>query len=417
MDFSLPPRVADAVGKVRKLFETDVLPLEAELLRRKSFKAILPELAAARQKVKAAGLWAPHVPVEWGGMGLSLTEHARISEELGKSPLGHYLFGCQAPDAGNMELLLAHGSPEQKDKWLKPLAAGDIRSCFSMTEPDLPGSNPTWLGTTAARDGDHYVINGRKWFTTGAEGSAFAIVMAVTNPEAPPHLRASQIIVPTDTPGFRIVRNVSVMGEPGEDWASHAEVDYENCRVPVSNLLGPENAGFFLAQERLGPGRIHHAMRWIGIAERAFDMLCRRAAERPMSPGKRLADKQIVQAWIAESRAEIDAARLYVMHTAWRIEKEGQHEARDAVSAIKFFTADVLTKVLDRAVQAHGALGLTDDTILSWLWRHERGAHIYDGADEVHKVSLAKRILGRYGVKDLDSPSGVGAPLGRVRDK
>ncbi len=399
MDFSLPPRVAEAVGKIRALFESDVLPLEAEMLRKRSFKAMLPELGAAREKVKAAGLWAPHLSAEWGGMGLGLTEHARISEELGRSPLGHYLFGCQAPDAGNMELLSHYGSPEQKAKWLAPLAAGTVRSCFSMTEPDLPGSNPTWLGTTAARDGDDYVINGRKWFTTGADGAAFAIVMAVTSPEAPPHLRASQIIVPTDTPGFELVRNISVMGEPGEDWASHAEIAYDDCRVPVTNLLGAENAGFFLAQERLGPGRIHHAMRWIGIAERAFEMLCTRAAGRAMSPGKQLGDKQIVQAWVAESRAEIDAARLYVMHTAWRIEQEGQQEARDAVSAIKFFTAGVLTRVLDRAVQAHGALGLTDDTILAWFWRHERAAHIYDGADEVHKISLAKRILQRHGLK------------------
>jgi acyl-CoA dehydrogenase len=400
MDFSMAPRVEAATTKIRAFFESDVYPLERELLAKKSFKAILPELREARGKVKKLGLWAPHLPEAWGGAGMSLTEHGRISEELGKSPIGHYVFGCQAPDAGNMELLLHHGSDEQKEKWLRPLAAGDIRSCFSMTEPDVPGSNPTWLNTTAVREGDDYVINGRKWFTTGADGSTFAIVMAVTNPEAPPHLRASQIIVPTNSPGFKLVRNISVMGEPGEDWASHAEVAYENCRVPASNLLGPENAGFFLAQERLGPGRIHHAMRWIGIAERAFDMMCRRAAERELAPGKRLGERQTIQTWIAECRAEIDAARLYVMHTAWRIEREGQQEARDAVSAIKFFTADVLSKVLDRAIQVHGALGLTDDTILAWLWRHERAAHIYDGADEVHKASLAKRILGRYGIRE-----------------
>src|SRR5688572_23499597 len=237
MDFSMAPRVEAATTKIRAFFETDVYPLERELLTRKSFKALLPSLREARAKVKKLGLWAPHLPEAWGGAGMSLTEHGRISEELGKSPLGHYVFGCQAPDAGNMELLLHHGSEEQKEKWLRPLAAGDIRSCFSMTEPDVPGSNPTWLTTTARREGDEYVINGRKWFTTGADGSTFAIVMAVTNPEAPPHLRASQIIVPTSTPGFKLVRNISVMGEPGEDWASHAEVAYEDCRVPVSNLL------------------------------------------------------------------------------------------------------------------------------------------------------------------------------------
>ncbi len=397
MDFSLSPRIDEITTKIRALFESDVLPLERELLAKRGFKALLPEIARAREKVKALGLYAPHLPVAWGGAGMTLMEHARVSEELGKSPLGHFVFGCQAPDAGNMELLLAYGTPEQKERWLRPLAAGAIRSCFSMTEPDLPGSNPTWLATSAVRDGDSYVISGRKWFTTGADGAAFAIVMAVTAPEAPPHQRASQIIVPTDTPGFRIVRNIAVMGEAGEDWASHAEVAYEACRVPVGNLLGPEHAGFLLAQERLGPGRIHHAMRWVGIAERAFDLMCRRAAARPVAPGVKLGDKQIVQTWIAESRAEIDAARLYVMHTAWRMEKEGASAARDAIGAIKFFVADVLTKVLDRAVQVHGALGLTDDTILAWFWRHERAAHIYDGADEVHKTALAKRILRAYG--------------------
>lgn len=398
MDFSPSPKLAPIVEKIRAFFESDVMPLEKALGEKKSFRALLPELEIARKKVKSLGLWAPQLPTEWGGLGLSLVEHARISEELGKSPLGHFLFNCQAPDAGNMEILMQFGSDAQKARWLRPLAAGEIRSCFSMTEPDLPGSNPTWLGTTARKEGNEYVIDGTKWFTSSADGAAFAVVMAVTNPDAPPHLRASQIIVPTDTKGFRLVRNIAVMGDEGDSWASHAEIAYEGCRVPVENLLGPENGGFFIAQERLGPGRIHHAMRWIGIAERAFDLMCRRAASRDISPGKKLAHKQIIQAWIAESRAEIDAARLYVMHTAWRIEKEGAQNARDAVSAIKFYVADVLTRVLDRSIQTHGAMGLTDETVLSHFYRHERGAHIYDGADEVHKVSLAKRILRGYGV-------------------
>jgi alkylation response protein AidB-like acyl-CoA dehydrogenase len=398
MDFAPSPRTTALLEKVRNFLETDVFPLEKELFARKGWKSMEPELERARQKAKDAGLWAPQLPTEWGGLGLGLVDHAQVTGELGRSPLGHYLVNCQAPDAGNMEILMQFGNDEQKERWLRPLAAGKIRSCFSMTEPDLPGSNPTWLGTTARREGDEYVIDGTKWFTSSADGAAFAIVMAVTSPEAPPHLRASQIIVPTDTPGFRLVRNISVMGDEGEGWPSHAEVRYEGCRVPVSNLLGPENSGFFIAQERLGPGRIHHAMRWIGIAERAFDLMCKRAASRDVAPGKKLAHKQIVQAWIAESRAEIDAARLYVVHTAWRIEKEGASAARDGISAIKFFVADVLTRVLDRAVQVHGALGISDDTVLAHFWRHERGAHIYDGADEVHKVSLAKRILRGYGV-------------------
>jgi acyl-CoA dehydrogenase len=399
MDFTPSPRTAELVRKLNDFLETHILPLERRMLEGRSFTSLLPELEAGRQRVKELGLWGPQLPKAWGGMGLSLTEHAAVSEVLGRSPLGHYHFNCQAPDAGNMEILLSFGSDEQKETFLRPLAEGKIRSCFSMTEPDAAGSNPTWLETQAVLDGDEWVINGRKWFTTAADGAAFAIVMAVTKPDAPPHMRASQIIVPTDTKGFRLVRNLPVMGEAGDGYASHAEVEYVDCRVPKANLLGPDGAGFFIAQERLGPGRIHHAMRWIGIAERAFEMMCKRAAERDIAPGKKLAHKQIVQSWIAESRAKIDAARLYVQHTAWRIEKEGAGEARDAISAIKFYVADVLTFVLDRSIQTHGALGLVDDTILAYFYRHERAAHIYDGADEVHKVSLAKRILKRYGAQ------------------
>jgi acyl-CoA dehydrogenase len=399
MDFTVPEEVAAAVAKVRAFVERELYPLETGMREGKGFKAALPELQRLRGEVRAMGLFAPHLPRALGGAGLSLTAHARISEELGKSPFGHYVFNCQAPDAGNMELLMQFGSEEQKKRWLEPLARGDIRSCFSMTEPDLPGSNPTWLGTRADRDGDEWVLNGRKWFTSSADGAAFAIVMAVTSAEGPPHSRASMIIVPTDTKGFELVRNISIMGDPGEDYASHAEIAYVDCRVPVSNLIGPENAGFLLAQERLGPGRIHHAMRWIGICERAFDLMATRAATRDVAPGRKLGQQQMVQLWIAESRARIDAARLYVIHTAWRIEHEGAHGARDAISAIKFFVADVLTYVLDRAIQVHGALGMTDETVLSYFYRHERGAHIYDGADEVHKASLAKRILSRYGLK------------------
>jgi alkylation response protein AidB-like acyl-CoA dehydrogenase len=264
-----------------------------------------------------------------------------------------------------------------------------------MTEPERPGSNPTWLGTTAVRDGDDYVIDGHKWFTSSADGARFAIVMAVTNPEAPPHLRASQIIVPTDTPGFRLVRNIPVMGHAGDDYASHAEITYTKVRVPIQNRLGEEGAGFLIAQERLGPGRIHHCMRWIGICERAFALLCRRARERQIAPGTPLGDKQLVRAWVAESRAEIDAARLMVLHAAWKIDAVGQSAARQEISLIKFYVAGVMDRVLDRAIQAHGALGVTDDTPLAYFYRHERAARIYDGPDEVHKMAVAKQLLAR----------------------
>jgi len=303
------------------------------------------------------------------------------------------------PDAGNMELLIAHGSEEQKKKWLAPLAAGEIRSCFGMTEPDRPGSNPTWLATTAKKDGSDYVIDGHKWFTTGADGAAFCIVMAVTNPEAPAHARASQIIVPMDAPGLRFVRNIPVMGHAGDGWISHAELRFEGARVPQSNRIGEEGAGFLLAQDRLGPGRIHHAMRWVGICERAFDLLCERAAKREIEPGKPLGTKQIIQEWIAEARAGIHASRLMILHAAWKMDREGAYAAREEISLLKFFVADVLQKTVDRAVQAHGALGITDDTPLAAFYRFERAARIYDGADEVHKATVAKRILRDRGLK------------------
>lgn len=385
------------LDRIAAFVRDELGPLEARLLA-EPFRALLPAVRTARERVKARGMWAPHLPRELGGLGLPLTDFAHVSEALGRSPLGHLCFNCQAPDVGNMELLHGHGSDEQQRRWLRPLAAGEIRSCFSMTEPDRAGSNPVWLSTTAARDGGDYVIDGRKWFTSSAAGAAFAIVMAVTDPGADkPHARASMIVVPADTPGFRIVRNIPVMGEVGEDYFSHAEVVYEGCRVPVENRIGAEGAGFLLAQERLGPGRIHHCMRWIGVAERAFELTCRRAATRELSPGQPLAAQQSVQHAIAESRAEIDAARLLTLDAAARIDAHGARAARVQISTIKFYVAGVLQRVLDRAIQVHGALGMTDDLLLSWWYRHERGARIYDGPDEVHKSLVAREVLKEYG--------------------
>ncbi len=382
---------------ITTFIQTRLYPLEPILLQR-GFDAVAPQLDALRQEVKAMGLWAPHLPPDFGGMGLTLVDFARVSEALGRSPLGHYTFNCAAPDIGNMELLHAHGTAEQQEHWLRPLAAGEIRSCFAMTEPEHAGSNPVWMSTTARREGDEYVIDGHKWFTTAAEGAAFTIVMAVTNPDAPkPHQRASQIIVPLDTPGFMIVRNISLMGERGSGWLSHAEVRFEGCRVPVRNRLGEEGAGFALAQERLGPGRIHHCMRWIGICERAFDLMCRYAVSRELAPGRPIAGQQVIQHWIAESRAEIDAARFLVLDAAAKIDRAGAAAARIEISTIKFFVANVLQRVLDRAIQVHGGLGVTDDTVLAFWWRHERAARIYDGADEVHKDVVARHVLRQYG--------------------
>jgi alkylation response protein AidB-like acyl-CoA dehydrogenase len=395
VDFGISDRVQRIVEALRRFVDEEIVPLEPLALSQ-GFGAVRPELDRLRGKARALRLFAPHMPQEIGGAGLSLADFAHAAEVLGRSPLGHYVFNCQAPDAGNMELLLHHGTAEQKERWLAPLVRGEIRSCFGMTEPDYPGSNPVWMGTTARREGDDYVLDGRKWFTSSADGAAFCIVMAITDPGAAPHARASQILVPLETPGFEVVRNLPVMGEPGEGWMSHAEVRLTGVRVPVANRIGAEGAGFALAQERLGPGRIHHCMRWLGICERAFDLLCARAASREVNPGDVLGTRQLVQAWIAESRAEIDAARLFVLRTAWRIDREGASAARDDVSLIKFHVAGVLQAVLDRAIQAHGALGLTDETPLAFWWRHERAARIYDGPDEVHKTTVARRILRGY---------------------
>ena len=399
MDFAVSPPIRDLAAAARRVIDEEVLPLERIVLER-GFGAALPGIERLRSRLREQGLLALHMPKEWGGGGLSLLEFAPVGEALGRSVIGHYAFNVQAPDAGNMELLLHHGTPEQKERWLRPLVAGEIRSCFGMTEPEFAGSNPVRLGTTARHEGDDYVLDGHKWFTSAADGAAFCIVMAVTNPEAAkPHARASQILVPTDTPGFRIVQNLAVMGERGEGWMSHAEVRFDGARVPAAHRIGPEGAGFALAQERLGPGRIHHCVRWLGICERAFDLMAERAASRELGAGKPLGSRQIVQEWIAESRAEIEAARLLVLRTAWRIDREGAAAARDDVSLIKFHTAAVLQRVLDRAIQTHGALGLTESTPLAFWWRHERGARIYDGADEVHKTAVARRILERHGMK------------------
>jgi acyl-CoA dehydrogenase len=392
--------VSDLLAAIRSFIDERALPLEREFLSR-PFSEIEPQLNTLRAEVKGLGLWAPHLPKELGGRGLSLVEFAQVSAVLGETPIGHYLFNAQAPDIGNCELLHSHGSKEQKAAWLAPLARGEIRSCFAMTEPEFAGSNPVWMATTARRDGNDYVIDGHKWFTSSADGAAFTIVMAVTAPDAKPHERASQIIVPMNSPGLELVRNIPVMGDVGSGYSSHAELRFTNVRIPATNRIGAEGAGFALAQERLGPGRIHHCMRWIGICERAFRLMCERAVSRELSPGHALGEQQAVQHWIAESRAEIDAARLLVLDTANQIETVGAHAARDRISLIKFHVAGVLQRVLDRALQVHGSLGMTDYTPLAYWYRHERGARIYDGPDEVHKSAVAKRILKGFGLKSL----------------
>ena len=391
-------RLRELLPKVKAFVETELIPLEANHYSRTP-KETYSLLDAKRELVRKAGLWGMHLPKDEGGLGLTLCEFGQLSEYLARAPLyGHYAFNCQAPDIGNMELLSKFGSPEQKEKFLHPLMQGKVRSCFAMTEPSNAGSDPTLLSTVAVKEGTDYLINGHKWFTSSEEGSSFSIVMAVTNPEAPAHQRASMILVPLPTKGFNHVRKIPIFGDVGGGWASHSEIKLENCRVPITNRIGDEGAGFKLAQERLGPGRIHHCMRWIGIAEKALDLMCKRAVTREIESGMMLGQKQFIQGFIAESRVEIDAARMLVLRTASTIDHEGAAAARHQISGIKFYTANMMLKVLDRAIQVHGAMGLTDGTMLATLYQHERGARIYDGADEVHKQSMALNILKGYGL-------------------
>jgi acyl-CoA dehydrogenase len=385
----LTDKTRELLPRIQSFVENELYPLETTEYLSGKFSKVEPILKEKRALVKKMGMWGLQ-------HHLTLCEFGQVSEVLAMSPFGHYVFNCQAPDIGNMELLERFASESLKSNYLEPLKNGEIRSCFGMTEPQNAGSNPVKMDTIAVKEGDFYVINGRKWFTTGADGAAFCIVMAVTNPDAPPHKRASQILVPTNTEGYEFIRNISIMGDEGDSWVSHAEIAFSNCRVPITNLIGTEGAGFLLAQERLGPGRIHHCMRWIGIAERALDIMCRRAVGRDMGDGTRLSDKQFVQGWIAESRADIDAARLMVLRTAKMIDEVGAAASRNQISEIKFFTAKIMLEVVDRAIQTGGAAGITDEFLLSFWYRHERGARIYDGADEVHKVSLAKSILKKY---------------------
>ena len=383
-------------SKIKSFVEDELFPLEPWILN-SEWDEKLPKLNELRDKVKSIGLWLPQISKEYGGLGLTLEQHGEVSEIIGASPYGFYVFNCQAPDAGNMEILIECGSEEQKEQYLQPLLDGKIRSCFAMTEPDFAGSNPVKMGTVAVRENDHYIINGHKWFASGFDGAEFAIVMLVTDPEGnDPHKKASQIIVPTKAKGVKFIRNISIMGHPGGGWESHAEIKFDNVKAPASNVLGEEGEGFAIAQKRLGPGRIHHCMRWIGMCERAFDLMCKRAVSREISEGEVLGDKQMIQAWISESRAEINAARLLVQDAAKKIDDQGAYKTRSEISIIKFYCANVLQKVVDYAIQVHGALGVTDDTILAAYYRHERAARIYDGADEVHKSRLARRILKPY---------------------
>ena len=352
-----------------------------------------PTMKSLRAEAKALGLWNLYLPDKEWGAGVSNHDYSILCEHMGKSAFAGRVFNCQAPDTGNAEIVAEFGTPEQKEEFLIPLLEGNIRSCFSMTEPDTPGSDPTGIRTSAVKDGDEWVINGHKWFTSGAVGAKYAIVMVVTNPGGNTHEKASMILVPTDAPGFNLIRSVSVMGHSGG--GGHCEIQYNDCRVPLKNLLGPENGGFMISQARLGPGRIHHCMRAIGMAERAFEIMCRHANERE-AHGSKLADKQFVQEWIATSRMEIDQARLLTQYAAWKMDTAGKQNARQELSMTKVVVPNMAMQVLDRAIQCLGALGVSDDTPIAAMWRNGRALRIADGPDEVHKMVIARRELKRF---------------------
>jgi acyl-CoA dehydrogenase len=399
MDFTPSPEVAQLRERVLDFMDAEIYPQEREIMEALDDEVApgvpYPQrLVEVREKAKDAGLWNLFMPDERFGPGLKNWEYGLLCEEMGRSPMAAPMaFNCSAPDTGNMEILAEHGTLEQQERWLEPLLEGRIRSCFSMTEPEVSGSDPTLLQARAELDGDEWVIEGHKWFTTGAVGADLAIAMVVTDPDAHPYARASMICVPTDTPGFNLVRPISVMGHDGGP--GHCEIRYEGCRVPKEFLLGERGAGFAIAQDRLGPGRIHHCMRAIGTAERAHEMMCRRANERSAFGGP-LGDKQFVQESIAASRMEIDQARLLTLYAAWKMDTEGKRAARQSISAIKIVAANMVMDVLDRAIQIHGSLGMTDDTPLAIMWRFSRMLRLADGPDEVHKMVLARRELNRW---------------------
>jgi alkylation response protein AidB-like acyl-CoA dehydrogenase len=388
-DFSPTPDQERVLERVRALMDDLVYPNEDRAEPHRGLpRELLRELQA---RVKAEGLWAAHLPREAGGLGMGNVTLGLINEQLGRSPIAPRIFGTSAPDTGNTEILWLAGTPEQKRRYLEPLVADQVRSCIAMTEPEVSGSDPTQIRTTAVQDGDTWVINGHKWFISGANGASFAIVFAVTDPDAPPHRRASMFIVETDTPGYEFIREVPVMGEHG--LGGHCELRFVDCRVSAENMLGGRGDGFRLAQARLGPGRITHCMRWIGVAQRGFELILGRALERE-TRGQKLADFQTVQNWIADSAAELHAFRLMTLHAAWKMDRED--DARKEISLIKFFGARVLLEVLDRAIQVHGALGYSSDSPLEGWYREARAARIYDGPDEVHRMVVARQILREF---------------------
>jgi acyl-CoA dehydrogenase len=396
-DFSTEPEFQEHLDWMREFVREEIWPLET-LTEELEWEGLMRAMEPLREQVKERGLWAAHLDPELGGQGFGQVKLGLMHEILGTTPLAPFAFGNAAPDSGNSEILALAGTPEQKERYLYPLLEGELKSAFSMTEPETAGSDPTQLQTRAVKEGGEWVINGHKWFSSNGSIADFLIVMAVTDPEARRYQKASMLIVPADTPGVEIVRDVATMEHPWESfgkYGNHAEIYYRDVRVPEDALLGAQGAGFLIAQQRLYPGRIHHCMRWLGVSRRAFDMLCEYSLMRE-AQGSKLADKQTIQNWIADSAAQMDAARLMTLHAAWKMDTEGVSAARREISLIKFFGAQALHDVVDRALQVHGSLGYSTDMPLEAMYRYARGARFYDGPDEVHRESVARQILRGY---------------------
>jgi acyl-CoA dehydrogenase len=391
IDFTVPPELDELLGRVKAYIAEDVLPAESQLRDPDDLLASWDVIERLRDRARERGIFAPHLPEEYGGLGVGVLGMSLISQEVGAAPLAALGMNCMAPDEGNMHTLLLAGSEEQRERWLRPLAEGAIRSCFAMTEPDVASSDPTNLETTAVRSDDdrEWIINGRKWCITGAIGAAFAIVVAKTGTDAAAgHRNYSLIIVPTDTPGWTVERDPEWIGShaPG----GHPIIDIVDVRVPVENLLGGEGEGFVIAQKRLAGGRLAHAMRWIGMAQRALDLSTARLLQRKAF-GKELARHQMLQAMIADSAMDLYASRLMVLHTAWKLERGLPH--RQEVAMTKTFVSEAFGRVADRAVQIHGAAGIALDLPVGRIYQDARAARIYDGASEVHRMTIARELL------------------------
>jgi acyl-CoA dehydrogenase len=403
-DFSTDDDFEEQLVWMRGFVRDEIMPLETLPLK---YEQIVKVIKPLQDQVRAKGLWAAHLSSELGGMGFGQVKLGLMHEVLGQCMYAPVVFGNNAPDSGNAELLAAGmemtGREDIRERWLYPLLSGSIRSGFSMTEPDTAGSDPRLLKTRARKDGDEWVITGRKWYTSNGSVADILIVMAVTNPDVHPYQGSSMFVVPVTTPGVNILRDVGSMDDPEVVYGrfgNHAEILYEDVRVPSDHLIGPEGSGFLLAQTRLGPGRIHHCMRWLGQSQRAFDMMCERSLSR-YTHGSLLAEKQTVLNWIADSKAEMHAARLMTLHAAWKMDQVGASASRDEIAMIKFYGANVLHNVIDRAIQTYGSLGYSSDMPLEAMYRAARAARIYDGPDEVHRQTVARHALRDYHASEI----------------